>query len=134
MQLACVARCVLQLACVHGLDRFVAERGPAEGSTGQGTLREGGVSFTGVNTEVRGVAAVVAACDVAGGAMARKFRKISKKLRFSWFLMIFYQSRLGEVGERSRDINIYTCWIDLDVLCTILKESGVVSGTPGLMV
>ena len=79
----CPESCVLQLACVHGLDRFVAERVALLGSTGQGTLREGGVSFTGVNTEVRGVAAVVAACDVAGGAMARKFRKISKTLLFS---------------------------------------------------
>ena len=63
--------------------------------------------------------------------MARKFRKNIEKVEI---FVIFHQFWWGPVGVRSRDMNIYTFWVDLDVPCPILKESGVVSGTPGLMV
>ena len=66
--------------------------------------------------------------------MARKVRKISKKLKFSWFLMTFHQFWWGPVGVRSRDMNIYTFWIDLDVRNSIFQKYWMVSRVPGTQV
>ena len=48
--------------------------------------------------------------------------------------MIFHQFRWGPVGVRSRDMNIYTFWIDLDVRNSIFQKYWMVSRVPGTQV
>ena len=46
---------------------------------------------------------------------------------FRRFLMIFHKFSMGSSGVRSKDMDIYTFWIDLDVICSNLQEFGLVS-------
>ena len=46
---------------------------------------------------------------------------------FRRFLMIFDKFSMGSSGVRSKDMDIYTFWIDLDVICSNLQEFGLVS-------
>ena len=43
----------------------------------------------------------------------------------------FWQILDGELRVRSKDMNIYTFWIDLDVICSNLPEYRTVSGPSG---
>ena len=70
-------------------------------------------------------------CDVAGGAMARKFRKNIEKVEI---FVIFHQFWWGPVGVRSRDMNIYNFWIDLDGGNSKFQKYWMVSRTPGTQV
>ena len=63
--------------------------------------------------------------------MARKFRKNIEKVEI---FVIFHQFWWGPVGVRSRDMNIYTFWIDLDIRKTIFQKYWMVSRVPGTQV
>ena len=44
--------------------------------------------------------------------------------------MIFHKFGRGRVGASKKYMNIYTFWIDLDVLCPFSQKSLAVSGLP----
>ena len=44
--------------------------------------------------------------------------------------VIFHEFDRGRVGGRSKDINIYTFWIDLDVSCPNFPKHSLVSRVP----
>ena len=43
------------------------------------------------------------------------------------FSMIFDKFSMGSSGVRSKGMDIYTFWIDLDAICSNLQEFGLVS-------
>ena len=50
---------------------------------------------------------------------------------FRRFLTIFDKFSMGSSGVRSKDMNIYTFWIDLDVICSNLPEYRTAPGPSG---
>ena len=53
---------------------------------------------------------------------------------FRRFLIVFDKFSMGSSGVRSKDMNIYSFWIDLDVICSNLQEFDLVSWGSGTQI